>query len=220
MQKQNPAAFRQQTQGNYDRISAIYDLLSGGAEKRLINTVVEGMELDHPLSIIEIGCGTGNGLIALTKKYPAACLIGLDLSFGMCRQASRKYRHASHSADSLICQGDALNLPFINKSADLIFISFTFELFPQTLQSDLFQEIKRLLAAQGRITVISMYKEKDPGWMSRIYAAARRRFPNIIDCRPLDGPAIFKQHGFSILNQSLHNIWGIPVISFTAGILT
>jgi len=216
MQKQSPSTFLEQTQNNYDRISRIYDLLSGRAEKHLINNLVAGIELDHPQTIIEIGCGTGNGLIALRNKYPTTHLIGIDLSFSMCAQASRKLAADSHFSTPLICQGDVLNLLLPNNAADLVFMSFTFELFPENLQTDLLREIKRVLSAQGRIAIISMYKDKNPGWMSKIYAASHRRFPKIIDCSPLDGPMIFQQHGFSIIHQSLHSLWDIPVISFTA----
>ena len=206
--------FQEQVQQNYDRISRIYDLLSGGTEKRLIRKVIGTLKIAVPKKVIEIGCGTGNGLIALQEKYPSAVLCGIDLSFGMCLRSSRKVMHQNPSSHSLICQGDALQLPFPNKDADLVFISFTFELFPDALQSALLHEIKRILAPEGYISVISMYKEYESGWMSRLYAAAHARFPKVIDCQPLDGPAIFRRFGFQVFNETNHHIWGIPVVSF------
>jgi S-adenosylmethionine-diacylgycerolhomoserine-N-methlytransferase len=44
----------------------------------------------HPRRILEVGCGTGRNLVALARRFPAAELVGLDLSGDMLRQARRK----------------------------------------------------------------------------------------------------------------------------------
>ena len=216
MKQFDPFEFRQQTRRNYDRMSNFYDLLSGGTEKRLVNAVIKDLVMDCPQTIIEIGCGTGNGLCAFRKRFPTAQMIGFDLSFGMCARAMNKCKNLSKNEDLIICQAEGLILPIKSSALSTMFISFTFELFPEKLQGKLLKEIKRVLTPQARITVISMFKDKKPTWISRVYAAAHNRFPKIVDCRPIDTPEIFKQNGFSIIEQSLHNIWGIPVISFTA----
>jgi len=47
-------------------------------------------EINQPVSILEIGCGTGRNLAALAQRFPQAHIIGLDLSSDMLERARCK----------------------------------------------------------------------------------------------------------------------------------
>jgi ubiquinone/menaquinone biosynthesis C-methylase UbiE len=76
-------------------------------------------------SILEVGCGTGH----FTRWFDAQGLqaIGLDVSFPMLQEAKR-----FRSSDCL--QGEALKLPFLSKSFDLIALITTLEFLPDPTQ--------------------------------------------------------------------------------------
>jgi len=218
MQQFDPTQFLNQTRSNYDRISSSYDFLSGNPEKHLIQDLISKLKLTQPGRIIEIGCGTGNGLLALRRKYPATTISGFDLSYRMCLKANTKTIKLTTKAPILISQADGLNLPVPSACVDCIFISFTFELFPDHLQALLINEIKRILDPKGKIAILTMYKTSSQSLISRLYAMAHENLPRVIDCRPVDAPAIFFKSGFALVHKETHSIWGLPVVALVAQI--
>lgn len=48
--------------------------------ERMANVVVQCAPAGEPLSILEIGCGTGEQLVSLARKFPNARLTGIDIS--------------------------------------------------------------------------------------------------------------------------------------------
>ncbi len=71
-----------------------------------------------PALILDAGCGTGQAIRPLLRRYRGSSVIALDLSEGMLRQA-RKRRRWFRSA-SPVC-ADASGLPLRDGSVDLIF---------------------------------------------------------------------------------------------------
>lgn len=43
--------------------------------------------LEHPQKIIDIGCGPGNSMAVLEKRFPDAEVLGLDVSEDMLKKA-------------------------------------------------------------------------------------------------------------------------------------
>lgn len=69
--------------------------------------------------VLDIGCGTGRTACYLAKKY-GAHVFGLDNSQKMIDKAKR--RAVQEMADVHFVLGDALNMPFYDKVADIILI--------------------------------------------------------------------------------------------------
>jgi len=199
-------------------MSWFYDFLSGRPEKQRIDELISKIRLSQPGRIIEIGCGTGNGLLALGRKYPATTIYGFDLSYKMCLKANSKTLKIAAKTPIIISQADGLNLPVPPACAKLIFISFTFELFPDNLQALLLREIKRILDPKGKIAILTMYKTSPESLTSRLYAMAHESLPRVIDCRPINTPAIFIKSGFDLVYKGTHTIWGLPVVALVAQI--
>jgi S-adenosylmethionine-diacylgycerolhomoserine-N-methlytransferase len=53
----------------------------------------------HPCRILEIGCGTGKNLVALSRHFPDADLTGLDLSKEMLELASKRLSGCGRQAE-------------------------------------------------------------------------------------------------------------------------
>lgn len=69
-----------------------------------------------PRRLLDLGCGTGQELLRLARRFPEAELVGVDLSEGMMRHCARNLRDAGVSA--WLAYADAHALPFADASFD------------------------------------------------------------------------------------------------------
>jgi SAM-dependent methyltransferase len=70
-------------------------------------------------SILEVGCGFGWHLKAVTDRFPGRRVAGLDFSFAQLSEG-RRYLAGSRA---LACQASAFRLPFPDESFDVVFTS-------------------------------------------------------------------------------------------------
>lgn len=101
----------------------------------------------HPKKILDIGSNGGTLTAKMTKIFPRARIIGIDIYREGVEHAQRKYPYLKFEV------GDAQKLPFKNKSFDLILCLETIEhlISPQKA----LREIKRCLKPNGA-AIISM----------------------------------------------------------------
>src|SRR5271169_3733824 len=106
---------RQQPRVNYDEIADLYDAQPYRAREaeREFLAFVEQREFAD-LTALDIGCGTGNQLIANRVAAPHAWYAGLDRSFGMLRQARFK------APEIAWVRADGAVLPFPAGSFDFV----------------------------------------------------------------------------------------------------
>ncbi len=95
-------------------------------------------------TIVDLGCGPGDLVVALASRLHDARITGLDLSPSMLLWASR---HATTDGRLRFVVGDAANLPFATASVDLV-VS-TLSLHHWTEPADVFAEIARVLRPDG-----------------------------------------------------------------------
>lgn len=93
-----------------------------------------------PQRVVDVGCGRGEGLLALKRQYPAAWLVGVDSSPGAARHARQalaapsrgffaRMRRPGAEPIASIVTGDAHALPLANKSVDLVWSNLAFHWF-------------------------------------------------------------------------------------------
>ena len=190
---------------NYDSLSRYYDLLSGKAEAGIVN---EALNLFLPQvsgRILDIGCATGSALLEMQKNSQDEPVnIGLDISFEMCRKAMQKVGRG------IVCS-NAFKLPFKTQIFNAISMSFTLELFPEKFLPFILKECKRVLASTGRVLIISMAYDEYAGKFYRAYCWAHRKFPGVIDCRPIRAQHILANNGFRVLENRKKDLCGLPV---------
>ena len=196
----------------YDRLSHVYDLLTGSSESRFILLGLEMLAVDSYESLLEIGSGTGKALLELCHlSGNPGSIHGLDISPGMLRQARLRLKNAGLQAQVSLLQGDGLNLPYKNESFSAVFISFTLELFDTPEIPLVLAECQRVLKSGGRLGVISMLKTETPSWSVRLYEWLHSRFPAYVDCRPINAKEMIKAAKFSIKKWHSYSMWGLPV---------
>ena len=132
---------------DYNKIAATYDRRFTASKQKQTAVKLQSLALDLAAQkILEVGCGTGRWLADLRQH--TSHLYGLDLSYGMLKQA--------HHRDCYLylLQGRAEQLPFPSGRFDLIYCINAIHHFNQP---DVFiYEAFRLLQPAGACAVIGM----------------------------------------------------------------
>jgi len=193
-----------QIQRNYDRLSNFYDVLSGKAELLIQRKAVAKLKERKIKKLLDIGCGTGRFLVEVRKSAKQVILpVGIDLSFGMCRKASRQ-------KNSIAC-ANGHTLPFNAAVFDAVTFNFSLEIFPEDCITPLLGECARVLGPDGFICVVSMAKAPGRNVMSSLYLWAHLQFPAVIDCQPISAVQLLGENGFKIIENETCRLWGLPV---------
>ena len=102
------------------------------------------INLRNNLNILDVGCGTGDSLILLSKFKFKLNLYGLDLSEKMIKRARKKL-----NGKAILKIGDVENLPFKANSFDYVLNTEAFHHFPNPDKA--VKEIYRILKKEGKL---------------------------------------------------------------------
>jgi demethylmenaquinone methyltransferase/2-methoxy-6-polyprenyl-1,4-benzoquinol methylase len=203
---------KQEAKATYDALSRWYDLLEGWSETKSKNEGLRGLEVGAGERILEVGFGTGHGLVALARQVgEPGKVYGLDLSEGMLRVARQEVAKAGLLDRVDLRIGDAQAMPFGGGAFDALFMSFVLELFDTPQIPVVLQECRRVLRSGGRMAVVALSKEGEDGVMRRLYEWAHQQFPRVLDCRPIYVREALEVAGFQVLKAVERTIWGLPV---------
>jgi ubiquinone/menaquinone biosynthesis C-methylase UbiE len=162
--------------------------------------------------VLEIGSGTGNSLLPLAQAVGrSGCVFGLDLSPGMLRVARFRLGHPGKTMPVHLGCGDAVFLPFRDQSCDAIFSSFTLELFDTPEIPQVLAECRRILRPGGRLCMLSLSRSGKTNKMIELYEWSHRRFPAIVDCRPIRLELSLQTSGFLVRDAVRGSLWGLPL---------
>ena len=203
---------RREAKATYDRLSRWYDLLEGWSETKSKNEGLRRLDVAAGERILEVGFGTGHGLVALARQVnQSGKVYGLDISAGMLGVARQRVekRGLMDRVDLLI--GDAEAMPIAEDSFDALFMSFVLELFDTPRIPIILQECQRVLRSGGRIVVVALSQEGDTRLMRRLYEWAHRQFPRVVDCRPIYVQRALEDARLQILEAVERSMWGLPV---------
>jgi ubiquinone/menaquinone biosynthesis C-methylase UbiE len=202
---------KEATRTNYNRLSRWYDLLAGSWEKKFRESGIEKIGLEHDNSVLEIGFGTGHGLLDLAGVVSHGHVFGLDISDGMCRQSQKRILKAGLGERIGLVLGDGVHLPLQDESIDAVFLCFTLELFETPEIPLVLSECARILRPGKRLGVVAMSKAGKTGWILRLYEWAHRTFPRTLDCRPIFTSKVLQETGFRVLDVTLLKRMGFAV---------
>jgi SAM-dependent methyltransferase len=152
------------------------------------------------LSALDIGCGTGNQLVANRAAMPDARLVGIDRSSGMLRQARPK------APDILWVQADAAILPFPAASFDFIGCQFAFHHI--RAKAAMLRDAFRVLRIGGRFVLRNLCPQESPDWLYYRYFPEAR----IVDLEDFWPPeaivAVMEGAGFTAVTAEYEHVRG------------
>ncbi len=121
--------------------------LSFEGEHRLI---LDAAALGASATVLDLACGSGIHTRPFVRSLSGGCVVGLDLSRPMLRNAQRLA--AREGLDSLrLVRGDALALPFPDARFDLVNCCGALHLFPDAARA--LAEMRRVLRPGGSCTL-------------------------------------------------------------------
>jgi ubiquinone/menaquinone biosynthesis C-methylase UbiE len=153
---------------DYDKIAPLWDsqpYRSKSLDPQFV-AFLEERAARTLLRVLDIGCGTGNQLIANRAAAPNALMTGVDQSIGMLAEARRK------APDIAWVRADAAPLPFAAGSFDFIGCQFAFHHFGD--KAGMLAETLRLLRPGGRFVLRNMCPEECLDWLCYEYFPAAR----------------------------------------------
>ena len=131
----------------FNRVADCYDR-HAALEQEVCRRLLERCAFQRlaPRSILDLGCGTGEGSQALKQKFRQARVVGLDFAP---RMLARLRRRSSLLRPLRAVCGDINRLPFARSSMDLLFSSMVVH-WSRDLAS-VFDECRRVLRPDGML---------------------------------------------------------------------
>ena len=120
-------------------------------ERKFKSMLLDAASIQDNESVLDIGCGTGTLLSAISNRAPAATLTGLDADSNILAIANRKLR--AKRIDCELVEGRSTDLPFADASFEHIVSTLFFHhLAPADKQATIC-EIHRVLCSGGSVHV-------------------------------------------------------------------
>lgn len=196
----------------YDRLSAFYDWFAEASEGPLRRRALQALAATRGERVLEIGVGTGRALPALARAVgPEGQVLGIDLSAGMLRAAKRHSASSKLGRTVGLQRGDARTLPYRSERLDAVFMSFTLELFDEAEIPVVLREVRRVLRCGGRLCVVALVEGEPTTRRARLYRRLVRRWPRLVDCRPIPLQTCVEQAAFRLKSREVSDVSGLPV---------
>jgi len=111
-------------------------------------------------SVLDIGCGPAAHSKEIMETVDASSFFGVDISFGLLASAAIAY------PTYYFCVADASNLPFHNKSIDVVITNFTFHHIEVANRS---LALKELMRVSRRVVILRDVFGVGKGFLGSLY---------------------------------------------------
>lgn len=157
--------------------------------------------------VLHVGVGTGSEQAAISRAVaPGGTVVGLDLARGLLELTRQR-------ADTPLCEGDAVALPFAAASFDRLFSAYMLDLLSMRDIPVVLAEFRRVLRPGGRLVLVSLTEGVDLA--SRLFVASwqlgyqldRERYGG---CRPLEQSRLVVHAGFGLEQRRVMVQRGFP----------
>ncbi|MBB3082955.1 class I SAM-dependent methyltransferase [Geodermatophilus sabuli] len=122
--------------------------------ERIHRRLLDQAALRPGQTVLEIGCGTGNLLLAAKETQPAATAVGVDPDLAALARADRKARRRGLAVQ--LDRGHAEELPYADDSVDVVLSSFMLHHVPADQQEAAVREVVRVLRPGGALHLVDI----------------------------------------------------------------
>jgi malonyl-CoA O-methyltransferase len=154
---------------SFDRAARTYDA-AAILQKQVRDEMLSRLDLVRitPNVILDAGCGTGHGSIALQKRFNQAQIVSLDLSLSMLKAtyANFPFFKKLTGKQRLVC-ADIERLPIANNSVDIVWSNLAIQWCNDLDQA--FLEAKRVLNPNGLL----MFSTFGPDTLKELRASSQ-----------------------------------------------
>ncbi len=184
----------------YSRLAPVYEVWARLTESKARARVLELADLNDGESALEIATGTGVQLCELARQNRSGRTVGIELSEAMLEQARRRLASAGLPDRVELLQADALDLPFEDRSFDLVANAYMLDLLARDQIPLALGEMKRVLRPGGRIVLSNMTKAEKArhGLWDWLYAHGLGVTAN---CRGVLAAPVLTELGFADIHR-------------------
>jgi ubiquinone/menaquinone biosynthesis C-methylase UbiE len=150
---------------------------------RVHKTLIDQAELADGLSVLEVGCGTGNVIVRAQRTHPGVTAIGSDPDPRALGRAQRKARGLSGIRFE---RGYVQKLPFADGEFDRVLSSLMWHHVPGDVKAEAAAEIFRVLKPGGRLHLVDIGGDMtaDDGLAARLMMRNHHTAGNLGDAIP------------------------------------
>jgi demethylmenaquinone methyltransferase/2-methoxy-6-polyprenyl-1,4-benzoquinol methylase len=150
----------------FDRIARRYDLMNSlmtGGRHQAWRRVAARIAEPQPGGLaLDVATGTGDLALALLAQTPIRGVIGLDFSDGMLKVGREKLRRKDPGGRVKLVIGDALRLPFPDKTFACVASAFLLRNLADLAQG--LAEMRRVTHPGGKVVALEITQPTLPGW--------------------------------------------------------
>lgn len=193
----------------YTRLAPVYELWAWLTESRPRRRVLELAAPRDGEAVLEVAIGTGAQLVELARRNPAGKTVGIEPSEGMLGQARKRLSNAGFEERAELVRASAFDLPFDDRSFDLLVNSYMLDLLPRDDIPLALTEFDRVLRPGGRI-VLSNMTVGERG-RHRVWDALYARGLNLTaNCRGVLAAPVLEELGFEHVRREYVSQCGFP----------
>nr|WP_090275209.1 class I SAM-dependent methyltransferase [Mycolicibacterium komanii]CRL68156.1 methyltransferase [Mycolicibacterium komanii] len=151
----------------HDLFLPAYDLLTRVLGfRRAYRTLIDQADLHSGMTVLEVGCGTGNLIIAARQAHPGIEATGCDPDPLALRRAERKARGRT---DVIFDRGYVQNLPYADGMFDRVLSSMMWHHLDDDAKGSAAEQIFRVLRPGGELHLVDVGGEvpADDGALAR-----------------------------------------------------
>ncbi|MFP4394094.1 MAG: ubiquinone/menaquinone biosynthesis methyltransferase [Anaerolineales bacterium] len=148
----------------YDRVNRVISL---GQDQRWRREAVALLDVPPHGAVLDVATGTGDVALIAREYYPAARILGVDLTSAMVHQAARKAK--LETAQLHWALSDGLSLACADNAFDAVISAFMIRNVPDIAQA--FAEQRRVVSPGGRMVCLEMtWPSRFPmSWLFPLY---------------------------------------------------
>jgi ubiquinone/menaquinone biosynthesis C-methylase UbiE len=180
----------------YSRLAPVYELWARATETKPRRRVLELAAARAGEAVLEVAVGTGAQIAELARRNPSGRTVGVELSEGMLKQTRKRLSAAGLEDRVELVRASALELPFEDRSFDLVVNSYMLDLLPRDDIPRALAEFHRLLRPGGRLVLSNMTIGERR--RHRVWDALYARGLNLTaNCRGVLAAPVLEELGFT-----------------------
>ena len=133
----------------YHILTSLYDPFARLFFKKTYRKITSRIDAKENAEILDIGCGPGNLLIELHRKFPEARIIGLDIDPEILEIAKKKLDKRKLRIP--LIRASATDIPLLNESSDVIVSSLMIHHLEREDRKKFVEEAYRVLRQNGKL---------------------------------------------------------------------
>ena len=195
-----PRTFSSQTvTSHYAAVSWFYDLWAFLTEDKAVKQALRLSGIHDEMDVLEVAVGTGRLFKKIVELNPHGRNEGVDISQDMLSRAQKRLA-GNTKANWNLQIGTAFDLPFEDRSFDLIFNTFMLDLFPEEDFPKVIREFQRVLRPDGKLVLVTFGFGQF--WFNRFWFWLAKTFPALLtNCRPVHVNHVIESFGLRIVQS-------------------